>query len=466
MLFMHGLCIRTFDGAILHFPVSLTGSPPLISAAAWSSLRALAPVWGELVDRVSRDHGYLLEKLRVVAAEDEFVRKLLLLLDAQDGALPLPSDLSVRRSKLVPPTLAVHRADYMHHAAADAWQLVEINTIAASAGSVSSRLGDLFRQFLVPRYGLPVVEDNPALRDIAVGFLEALQWHPLVASGVAQKLVLMVVQPNERNFADQRLLERELFVAHGIAVIRKTLAEVHKECFLDMDGNLMVPLDGVPCIVPLVYFRAGYGPADYPSEAEWDARLRMELSSAIKCPTVAYQLVGTKKMQEVLSQRSELEKFLQADAVDLVLKHCAAMYDLSDADQLPNVLELVRNDPGSFVMKTQREGGGNLITGSKMMELLEAGQGLCQFTLMQKIVPAPHGSSFVRNFSLSPGIPSVSELGVFTIFVSDGSSTANTADVVRNRYGGYILRTKPYATDEGGLMAGASVLDVLRVAPS
>jgi hypothetical protein len=44
--------------------------------------------------------------------------------------------------------------------------------------------------------------------------------------------------------------------------------------------------------VSVVYFRAGYTPNDYPGKDEWAARLLIEQSSAVKCPSVAYQLAG------------------------------------------------------------------------------------------------------------------------------------------------------------------------------
>ena len=52
----------------------------------------------------------------------------------------------------------------------------------------------------------------------------------------------------------------------------------------------------------LVYFRAGYTPTDYPSEAEWAARVLVECCDAYKCPTVAYQLAGAKKIQQVWAE--------------------------------------------------------------------------------------------------------------------------------------------------------------------
>lgn len=50
--------------------------------------------------------------------------------------------------------------------------------------------------------------------------------------------------------------------------------------------------------VSVVYFRAGYAPNDYPTSSEWDARAKLESSRAVKCPTLAYQVAGTKKVQQ------------------------------------------------------------------------------------------------------------------------------------------------------------------------
>jgi glutathione synthase len=62
--------------------------------------------------------------------------------------------------------------------------------------------------------------------------------------------------------------------------------------------------------VAVVYFRSGYTPKDYPTQQEWDARLMIERSLAIKCPSVGYQLCGLKKIQQVLSEPGVLERFI------------------------------------------------------------------------------------------------------------------------------------------------------------
>jgi len=45
----------------------------------------------------------------------------------------------------------------------------------------------------------------------------------------------------------------------------------------------------------------GYTPTDYPSASddEWKARILVERSAAVKCPTLGYQLAGTKKVKSL-----------------------------------------------------------------------------------------------------------------------------------------------------------------------
>ena len=66
--------------------------------------------------------------------------------------------------------------------------------------------------------------------------------------------------------------------------------------------------------VHLVYFRSGYQPNHYPTDAEWNARLTMERSTAIKCPWIGLQLANTKKIQQVLNEPGVVERFFPEDS--------------------------------------------------------------------------------------------------------------------------------------------------------
>lgn len=75
---------------------------------------------------------------------------------------------------------------------------------------------------------------------------------------------------------------------------------------LGEDGTLTVN-EGANEIA-VVYFRAGYAPQDYFGRAEWDARLKLERSTAIKSPSIGYHLAGTKKVQQVLAQEGQVSQ--------------------------------------------------------------------------------------------------------------------------------------------------------------
>ena len=47
-----------------------------------------------------------------------------------------------------------------------------------------------------------------------------------------------------------------------------------------------------------------------PGGPEWTARAKVERSFAVKCPSIAYHLVGAKKVQQELAAPGQVEKFL------------------------------------------------------------------------------------------------------------------------------------------------------------
>jgi glutathione synthase len=56
------------------------------------------------------------------------------------------------------------------------------------------------------------------------------------------------------------------------------------------------------------YYRAGYGPDDYPTEAEWSARTMLEHARCPKCPSISDHLSGAKKIQQALALPGVVER--------------------------------------------------------------------------------------------------------------------------------------------------------------
>ena len=101
-------------------------------------------------------------------------------------------------------------------------------------------------------------------------------------------------------------------VRHGIVMKRYSLIEIIRRGRIDSARDGAFIIDGkevslfyfrcefVAAYIPVIdlsrCYRAGYSPNDYPTSVEWDARILIEQSKAIKCPNIAYHLVGTKKV--------------------------------------------------------------------------------------------------------------------------------------------------------------------------
>lgn len=51
---------------------------------------------------------------------------------------------------------------------------------------------------------------------------------------------------------------------------------------------------------------------------DWNARLLIERSKAIKCPSIQHHLAGSKKIQQELSKENVLEKFLSQNEAKLL----------------------------------------------------------------------------------------------------------------------------------------------------
>lgn len=98
--------------------------------------------------------------------------------------------------------------------------------------------------------------------------------------------------------------------------------------------------------VGVIYFRAGYEPGHYPSSKEWDARLLMERSKAIKCPTIGYHLAGTKKVQQALAKPGVLEMFVADPAKRETIKEIfTGLYSLDFDDFGEAAIKMAIKDP-------------------------------------------------------------------------------------------------------------------------
>jgi glutathione synthase len=443
----------------VHAPCALL--PARISRDAFERVRPLSVHFNVLVDKLSRDVNFLHDALRGAGkADPDFTGNLLRIsrtVELEGVAQPL--------------RLGIHRSDYMMHQPHDSTEparalQIELNTISSSFGCLSTRISAMHR-FLLERYNVlgtgnsavdldALVPRNGAMQGIAASLAAAHAAYGKPESTV----VLMVVQPGETNSFDQRWVEYTLWRSHGIRVVRRSLQQVHDAAQLcPADGKLILDGSG-DNEVSVAYFRAAYTPRDFTSSDQWDAVLKIEQSAAVKCPSVAYHLAGCKKMQQTLAQPGVVERYLDAkDAA--ALRGCfAGLWALDDSSpETQEVIEHALAHPDAYVMKPQREGGGNNFFGAQLVEQharLSAAERSA-YILMQRIMPRAQPSALMRNGVVSHG-ETLSELGIFSSYLGNGASDGDGGTLLNAQHG-HLLRTKFSNVDEGGVASQHAVLD-------
>jgi len=262
--------------------------------------------------------------------------------------------------------------------------------------------------------------------------------------------------------------------SHSLCVIRQTFDELAKSAQVDTSSRVLRvkhPVTNQIVEISTVYFRAGYTPTDYPTETQFDTRLLLERSRAIKCPTIQLQLAGGKKVQQVLTKPGVLDSFLldrtrwdgpgfTEDDVALLRDSWMDMWGLDEGGN--GGVERARSAAEKLVLKPQREGGGNNVYKSSIpgfldnLPLIER-----EAWIAMELIETPKGVNnyLVRAGSGSQGAvktETISELGIF-----GWALFGPGAKEVKHEEAGWLVRTKGTNSDEGGIATGFSVLDSL-----
>ncbi|XP_045505137.1 glutathione synthetase-like isoform X4 [Colias croceus] len=454
----------------------------------------LQPVLNELMHKVAHDDEFLEKTLQNALQVDDFTAKLYdVWLKVREEGIAQPISLGMLRSDIMlesrcPHTesqcakhtpycswkqveinsiasgfghlgpslsLGLFRSDYlMQQPDSNRIKQVEFNTVAASFGAITSNLPAMYR-YVLRQLGhgelIKNMPENRALSGLCSGIIEA---YDLFA--VPSAVVIFVVEEVSYNICDQRFHEFEISEKRpDIMIYRKTLGEIYEETELNDKKQLI--LDGQP--VAVVYYRSGYEPDQYPSTKEWDARLRVERSSAIKCPSIHYQLAGTKKVQQALAAPGVLETFMSEGAMTSRVRDIfTGLYSLDFDDNGERAVEMALADAEKFVLKPQREGGGNNLYGADVKEALlrmRHSRERAAYILMERILPPLVSGYVVRPGATVPPPLSdlVSELGIFGVIIG------NKDKIYCNRQVGHMLRTKLADANEGGVAAGLGALD-------
>jgi len=441
-------------------PVTLFPTPlPKIAFQDASDVQLL---FNELYAKVSSDVDFLHEIIQDLAKFDsEFTGKL------------WSTYLKAKKNGIVQPlSLGIFRSDYMINeieGAKPQIKQIEFNTVSVSFGGLSAKVGELHKYLnnhgdydingtSEPYYkdqDLPISESIEKLSEgLALG-----DYYYNDEQKTTKTVILVIVQEKERNVFDQRLIEYELLKKHGIKSIRLTLSEINDKTYVDPTTKKLYIKSSTNDEVSVVYFRSGYAPGDFKNNQDWENRLILETSKAIKAPTLLTQLAGAKKIQQILTDETILSKFLKGkdqSSFQQLLDTFVEIHPLDDSTKGREAKKLALEQPENFVLKPQREGGGNNIYKHDIPKFLKSidEKDWAGYILMELIHPPTYQNKIIRDGKIYDE-PIISELGRFGTIVFN----QETGKVLSNNDSGWLLRSKFESSNEGGVAAGFGCVD-------
>ncbi|KAG5335614.1 GSHB synthetase, partial [Acromyrmex heyeri] len=440
---MHGISMRSKTNfnkdQVQLLPVTLL--PSSFPEKPFLTVNNVQTILNELIHKVAHDKEFLTNSLKSTIQADPFTAKLF---HIYETVYEKGFSQSI--------SLGLLRSDYLLHDDCKIKQ-VEINTIAASFAALATITSEYHNLLILIIDKIP---ENNALIGFCKGLIFAWELY-----NNSEAVMLFIVEDITYNISDQRFHEFQIRqLCPKIKIIRKSLTNLVSEGVkLGPNKELIVS----NMVVAVVYYRSGYELEAYPTEKEWDMRLLIECSRAIKCPSVQYHLAGTKKVQQSLAQPIVLKKFLKDDAaIARVQEIFTGLYTLDFNDDGEKAVEMGINEPYKFVLKPQREGGGNNIYNESIKSWLNSmkeSQERTAWILMDRLYPPLQKNYFVRAAEESSSEDDIdlsdviTELGIYGVIVGDSN------EIMLNKQVGHILRTKLSSEDEGGIVAGIGALD-------
>jgi glutathione synthase len=365
--------------------------------------------------------------------------------------------------------------DYMLDTKVDKMRQIEFNTISSAFAGLTGLVADLHKAVL--RYAVDncyvrelkpneekeksstvdLILPNDALKKSAEAMIKAFELY-----NNENACILFLIVPNERNVCDQgALIDAILKLKPMIRFHLKTFEQLTNELLFDKK-TFNIYLKSSHDEIAIIYYRAGYIPDHYINENCWLVREQIEQSRAIKCPTIRSQLAGSKIVQEYLTHDNIIEKYINDENLSKNIRSTfASIFTFNNNQTRKTHIDLLRQNPNNFVVKPNREGGGNNKYGDDILNLIEKEENnLNYYIAMEKILPPKCTTCLIKpNGKHLLHVECINEIGIFGTMVSN----VDTNEEYINEVTGYLVRTKTIDTNEGGVATGYSVLDCLDV---
>ncbi|KAE8381879.1 hypothetical protein BDV26DRAFT_56202 [Aspergillus bertholletiae] len=461
------------------YPVGITIFPTLFPREHFDRACELQTIYNELYCAMAEDERWIFEAIRDLIPVDPLAAALW-------GIHEEVKKVGYRQRVSV----GIFRSDYMLDGPgvefplrpgenfAGSLKQVEFNTFSCAGATHANKAVDMHRYFArtnaydpgddrLINVALAALPHNNTIASLSACLAAAHDaYQPRKGQVATETAVLFVVQPNNFNIADERPLEYALWNHDPpIPAYRVDYPNDFLQYTTLTESRVLLfhpPWLGSKCVeISVAYMRAGYEAHEYDTTGR-EARLRIELSMAIKCPSLLAHICTFKKVQCALTTPGALEHFISPAKAALIRSTFVSMYPLDDSEVGSHARHLA-TDPElsqNYILKPSLEGGGHNIFGEDIPGFLAAipQSQWSAYILMERI-----RSPSVFNVLLSSsGLDSggvISELGIFGTCLWRDGTEERPCEMLQNSVGGWSFKTKHEEVNEMSVVKGYGCFD-------
>ncbi|KAJ5999570.1 hypothetical protein N7451_007380 [Penicillium sp. IBT 35674x] len=475
----HGFVLKLVqtetEHSVLSQPVGVSCFPTKFPRAQFQQALDIQKIYNKLYCAVAEDDEFIYNAIKDLLPDDPLANALWGIYEAAKKAESV-QDISV----------GIFRSDYMLHASdvsSDSLdslsnktlKQVEFNSFSCAGATHANRVVDMHR-YLTHR-GVYNVEETPFdLSSLPINknidslvsclALAHSTYGPPRSNLAKETAVLFLVQPTNFNIADERPIEYELWnrespvpayrLDFGPDVLQYTrLTESRELLFQPPWLESASPIE-----ISVVYLRAGYETYEY-DQTGLDARLRLEKSTAIKCPSILGHITTFKKVQQALTKPGALERFLTDSEATAIRETFVPVYPLDESEEGLQARELASNTETAddYILKPSLEGGGHNVYGEDIPGFLASipESKWSSYILMERIQP-PRLSNLLMSSAGIDGGEVVSELGVLGTCLWRRASEGQ-CEMLHNSVGGWTFKTKHADINEMSVVKGYGCFD-------
>ncbi|KAF7189818.1 Glutathione synthetase, partial [Pseudocercospora fuligena] len=417
-------------------PVGVSIAPTKFPRSAFDQAQRLQPSMSELYIRAASNESWLEEVFRPLLKQDAFLSSL------------WDIWLKVKAAGVVQDVVCgIFRSDYMLHGSSKgespAIKQVEMNTFSVAGAYHAQTTARMHKH--ISREQNDTTRSLPENNNITSIVSMLSQIHHLYQPKTSHPLcILMVVQPQNFNIADERPIEYSLW-DRNIPCYRCEWNEVLSQTTLTPDRTLLY---GNTFEVSTIYYRAGYEASEYLNHD--NPRLHLELSRSIKCPDILTHLTTFKSVQAALTRPGALEHFLPSSpsSANQIRETFMPMHPLSSTTTPTSY--------SKYVLKPNLEGGSHNIYPPSIGPFISTlkKSEYPNYTLMELIKPPPTTGILMTPGEIYAG-EVISELGILGTVIWNRRS----GEVFSNDIAGWTFKTKPAEINEMSVVKGYGCFD-------